>query len=148
MSKFFYFPCSHGNNSLFFWNCCQCISQLYVNIYIYNASLISCMKYLSFPTLINSVCLLVGTQKHLLILLNYCKLEKVPLTLLIYFQFPAGTSGSKIRSWMFISIWLATWQIISPFWFDHFTSMEKVCREPRHTLPMWNVPCLPWIAGI
>lgn len=39
--------------------------------------------------------LLVGTQKHLLVFLNYCKSERVSLILLIQFQLLAGAVVSK-----------------------------------------------------
>lgn len=114
----------------------------YIWTSIYNASPIPCLKYLSFLTFINSVWLLVGTQKHLLIFLNYCKSEGVPLTLLMQFQLPAGTVVSKSAPGCLSVSDLLPGRLLSLS--DILHVYGESFQRDRSMQPTWNIPHSPW----
>lgn len=109
---------------------------------IYNASPIPCIKHLSFLTFINSVWLLVGAQKHLLIFLNYCKSEGVPLTTLMQFQLPAGTVVSKPGPGCLSVSDLQPGRLLSLS--DLLHVHGKSLQRDRSMQPTGNIPHSPW----
>lgn len=143
MRNFFLLSLFSGKEQIFFFKKIVVIVHWsYIWTSVYNASLIPCLKYLYFLTFINSVWLLVGTQKPLFIFLNYCESEGVPLTLLIQFQLPAGTVVSKSGPGCLSVSDLLPGRLLALF--DLLHVYGKSCQRDRSVQPTGNIPHSPW----